>query len=225
MFTIVLAATNSLAGELKVVALQRLEDAVTLKTPVGSLPFPARRLILQGHQSDGRGAECNLLLLFDPRSGGFFWWCPLTSPSESPKLGNFAAVQLGMISAYVAPDRIVGVLAYGGPPDIYIKEFTTKAHSMDDAEAKAIRELSEQMDVIRSNPWSGWTKTPLIDELGGPIKARDFLAPKFSAEWGRIKIIDISHVEGSWQITLEGQWIEKLYLNEKFEFIKLERPE
>ncbi len=221
-----LAIEQASAGELHALASMRAEGAVSVATPSGRTSFPAREVVLQGRNSDGRPAEANLFVVFDPGTGLFRWSCSLSSPSGTPRLFILeGAKRDGGTYDFAEKDRIVGFGVGPAPPEIHIREFTVRATSLDDAENKSVQELVSQMDAMLTIRAYGWRIVPLLKALGGPVAAHDFLAPTYSAQIGHIKIVDISRNVGKWEIVLEGQWKANLILNDRYEIVKLERAQ
>ena len=52
---------------------------------------------------------------------------------------------------------------------------------------------------------------------------RDFLQPKLSPKPGPLKVIGVARQRSAWEVTLKGQWTEKLTLNDKFDITNMVR--
>ena len=101
-----------------------------------------------------------------------------------------------------------------------IHESIGTARDIDDAESKAVQQVTDHLSALASTSfWNSYHKV-LLNVLG-----REFFGPKLSAVDGPVRIEEVSRKEGSWVLTIKGQWTDKVTLNDKYEIIDVSRTE
>jgi hypothetical protein len=107
------------------------------------------------------------------------------------------------------------------PPRLFVRESFSHADSLDEAETKALREATDELDYDAEKRGTlgskQWTTVSLLK------LTMDFFLPKYSAGPSKAKLIGVSRREGNREILIEGQWKEKVVLNDKYEIVAMER--
>lgn len=203
-------------GELTTVPFSRSEYALRATTSKEEVLLEASDLLVDFKYPNGKEGRGDLLVLFDKSSGHFVWhygspYMDMTRPKR-----RLAELFAHDSIAYVESDRIViwKVMEGGG---LRIDESSRRAENLYDAEAKALREVTGQLENIERGRGAKEYKELFLQ------LTHDFLSPKNSATWGPLKLLGVSRQDGRWQVIIEGQWKVKAILNDKYELIDTER--
>jgi len=149
------------------------------------------------------------MILLDPSSGRYVWDfgpVPLNETTSNHMTGY------GTISMiYVSGDRLVDFSF--GLPYLVAHETFGKASSVDDAEAKAIAEATGRLPAKLMHKTDDRVMINLVKFLPHEF----FQACAICSGPAPTKIIDITHKGNTWELTLQGQWREKVTLNDKYE--------
>jgi hypothetical protein len=216
-FTIVSAvstlhATQAVA-ELRPNGATRDDSAITAATDSGEVQLLARELQAQIAFPNGKTARGALLVLFDPASGYTlkqFTWLP-GDQGRIPLRDNFESYS----KAYLAPDRLLVFTQSSGL--IYVRESKMKATSIDDAEAKALRDSTGDLDGYVAKVTAG-PKISLHQHLG-----QEFATEPGNSMPGPVKLLGVSRRDGKWVITVSGRWKAEVTLDEKYEVVATRR--
>ncbi len=201
------------ADEIRPIATTQTDRAIPAATGSGDVQLAAREVQVEIVRTDAKNSKGALLVLFDRSSGLFakrFTWIP-NYPGRIPLLEGFLAES----KVYLTSDRIVFFTNADGA--IYIREFSGKATSLDDAEAKALSEsVGDLTDYVTKA--TGGPAFSLDHHLG-----QDFSIPPRSSFRSPAKLVDVSRRDSKWEITVVGRWKAKVVLNDKYEVTSTER--
>jgi hypothetical protein len=189
------------------VAGSKMDRSIPALSDKGPAEIMVRHVLLDAEFPDGRKPKCQLVIRFDPETGHFNW---VIHPASSPEsISNEVRGH-----RYLLQDAMIMFAAAGNR--IYVHTSTLTATGLDDAQARAIAAAS-----TRTRPYSNlnqlgmFTDVPLWKELG-----RDFFAPSRSAAPGRFVIEKVLHTSDGWELTLIGQWKERVRLNSVYAIIE-----
>ena len=212
------------SGELRSIPSARTEQAISAYTPIGPMLLPAREILVEGKYPDGKPALGNLLILFDPASSRFLWschtfWAPtglrgVHGPLPPHKLHLMGSLQNGQAAVYADMEHLT-VFWFSLNVEVYVRESSGKADSLNDAEKQALQEATNLLSILENNQMYGWKTVSLSKELG-----RDFTSPKDSVLPGSARFFGVARKDDHWQIILKGQWKEQITLDDKFDFVK-----
>jgi hypothetical protein len=190
----------------------RWEESLSASSPWGTVVLQVRDISLEGTYPDGRPLKSGLLLLFDRSSHCFFW-------EHSLGIERAAGFRDGLLAAYASKQHLTVFRVLPGMLTIYVWDAADKADSLDDADVKAIEMARSRVGTPQSRQWYGWHEVSLTRVLG-----RDFISPRDSAApSGPLRIVSISRPEDNWEVVLDGQWKEKVTLNDRYEVVKVAR--
>jgi hypothetical protein len=199
-------------AELRPAPNGRWADSLTATSPVGQTLLAVREVSLEGQYPDGRPVKSGLLILFDPVSHYFAWEQALGWERPS-------GFRKGLLAASAAGDRMTVFRVLPGSEMIYVQESTEKAHTLDDAEAKAIEAARRRLGTPQSRQWYGWREVSLIKWL-----ERNFFIPRYSAAPSfPIEILSVASRDGKWEVVLKAQWKERITMNDKYEVLTTTR--
>ena len=148
------------------------------------------------------------MILYHAESGYFYWsFAPVPKTQLTPRMTSaFERVA----RAHVATGKLVLIsIAY---TDLIVSESIGKANSIDDAENKAFQEAPSRVAAFEANP-----RTGLLIISIWKVLPRDFFIAPGHAQAGPVNMLDLTHKGNTWEVTIEGQWKEKITLNEKYE--------
>ena len=197
------AASNQLAP----IASTRHDHGLTAKTDLGDVAIIAREMLTDVSYTDGRPRRGALLILFDPSSGRYIWEfgpVPVTDKTANHTSG-YGTIAL----AHVANDRLVH-FAFGYP-NLVAHESLTKANGIDDAELKALAEATGRLPAKLTGQADDRVMTNL-----GKLLPHGFFTPGSSQIPGPVRIVDITHHGNTWELILQGQWQEKITLDDQY---------
>jgi hypothetical protein len=201
------------ADEIHPDAATRTDRALPAITGAGDVQLAAREVQVEIVRPDVKNSKGALLVVFDQSSGLFarrFTWIP-NYPGRIPLLENFSSYS----RIYLTSDRLV--LFTNTEGGIYIREFSGKATSLDDAESKALNDsvgdLTDYVAKVTQGPGFSFDH-----HLG-----QDFSFAPRSSFRGQTKLVDVSRRDGKWEITVVGRWKARVILTDKFEVTATER--
>jgi len=216
MLFLISRAGIAATGELKPVPFTRGDYTLQATTDKGDTLLEARDILVEVRYPSGKEARGDLLVFFDKSRGHFLWhYTSLYRGMMKPER-RLAEWFTHDSIAYVEDDRIV-IWRMLGVTRLSIDESSKRAASLDDAEAKALREATAQLEKIEKG--SGW-----IDYKEVSLNlTTDFAVPKNSPIAGPVKLFSVSKQDGKWEVMIQGQWTVKAILNHKYELMDVQR--
>ena len=195
-------------NQLSPIASTRYEHALPAKSDLGDISISAREMLLDTAYG-GKPRKGALLILFDPSSGRYLWEFGPVGQNEK---ASTHTVDYGTIAlAHVASDRLV-IFAFARP-FLLVHESLGKASGIDDAETRVLAELSGQLPA----KFTGRHDDRVLINLGKLVGHEFLMACAMCQGPGPSKILDIIHKGNTWEITLKGQWQEKIILDNKYQ--------
>ena len=198
-----------LMGQLSPNATTKHDHALAAQADQGDLFVTAREMLVDISDPRWHSGKGALAILFDSSSGYYQWrLAPVAKNTQSADLTD----GYGTLSRiHVSADRLV-YFAFGYP-NLAVKESRTKASNLDDAEAKALQEAKTRLPAVLAHKMDDWVLT----NLGKVLPYLFFVPMGSSAISGPIKIIEIAHKANTWELVLQGQWQEKIVLDDKYQ--------
>lgn len=186
------------------------KDEADVQLLVGSV-------LLEVKMPRGRSDKAELFVLFDPATG-FYQWFFTTSiePTRSVYLADFTSPS-GHKVAYADKEGLTVFEA--GWPALGVRESRARAQSLDEAQAKSLREAAAWLPDFERGDKAKWREISLLS-LG-----RDLEAAKGHEEAGPMKMLQVSKQNGNWVVAIQAQWKEEIILNDKFELVGMTRVE
>jgi hypothetical protein len=185
------------------------DSTVTAKTDLGDRIVATREMLVDVTHPKWQSGKGALLVLFDSASGYYQWRiAPRPKTQQLPEMANIGKGDLDKF--YVAPDRLVYfVLGY---PYLYARESRQKANNLDEAEAKALSDAKGRLDSLLAFKQDDQVATNLVKLLPS-----QFATPPGQPNRGPLKLVDVVHKGSTWEITVQGQWQEKITLDDKYQ--------
>lgn len=190
------------------ISTTRYDHAVSAKTDLGDIVIATREMLVDVTYTDGRPRKGALLIFFNSSSGRYLWQFGLVP--QRKKTSTMTRHYGTTVLVHAAGDRLV---LFGFTGSLVIHESLGKANGIEDAEAKALAEATSRLPA----KLTGRTDDRVIINLGKLLPLRFFAAER-SPIVGPMKILDISHNNGGWELILQGQWKEKITLDNKYQF-------
>jgi hypothetical protein len=201
--------------------ISHMDGEGTVYTTQGPLPVQLREIQTELTSPDGTRSSLDILVLFEPFSGQFFWKVSRGNP-ESPawRICEFRRSH----AAFLKDGAIVYFRTFWGRDSIFVRHYRGRASDMEDAERRTLRDASYTIDL--EDPFATETKgyerqVPLagLDRLfvtlphtlpGGTIVGR--LTPRITAvRW------DGRH----WVVTVRCRWTEEVTLDANYSLVSI----
>jgi hypothetical protein len=188
-----------------------------------------REVWLNARMPNGHSEGGSLLVLFDPERK-LFQWRLVTgqlapgqvrrpTPGESALPPEF---EVGARMAYVTRDAFVTFTIM--PSCLYVFESRDRADNLNEATTASLKAAEASLPEYATHGPSYGKAVDLSPQLmlsffQGPEGAGSASVPVI----GGARIVDVSRQNGEWKIVVQGQWKEKIVLNDKFELISMTR--
>ena len=199
----------SAANKLTPISTSKYEHAIAAKTDQGDTFLVAREMLVDITYTDGRPRKGALLVLFDSSSGNYMWEFGLVGQNENASTMTIGYGTSGLVHA--ASGRLTH-FAFR-PPFLMVHESATKANGIEDAEAKAFVEATDRLPAKLARKMDDRVIINLMKVL-----AREFfLACAQCVGPGPTRIVNITRNGSTWELVLQGQWQERIILNQKYE--------
>jgi hypothetical protein len=213
-------ATVSWGADLKPQASESRARTFALKTGQGEqTQISVREALVTGKRADGGRVRGNLVVVFNPATNLFVWDFAAV-PDEVKALYQIDEIEARRRLVYADSTRLALFTVTVPPIDVYLREASERAANADDADAKALRRASEQYESMRSDYMYGRRKVSLFKDLGYP-----FITPEHDVMSSRAKFNSVALIGGNWELVIEGQWKERIVLNDEFKLLGHERVE
>lgn len=214
--TILLLLSPAVAADgLSPIANTRHEREVTAKSDGGDITIAHREMYVDILPHDGAPRKGALLVIFDAASGQYLYeWHPV--PIDEQKLTISSGYGSRAVT-YVARDRII-VFGFS-QPSLLVHESFAKASSMDEAELGALWSANGGFQPKSNRK----PDNRLVVELGllvgqGKLPQGFFQTCHMCANPPPARMVSVERKGVTWEIVLQGQWREKLILDEKYQF-------
>jgi hypothetical protein len=222
MLGIFLAAAYATWGaEVHPSPLTRHDFAAPVFTDHGSGFVPGRRMTLDIVSANPKLRKTIFMLIYDPETTRYLWdseYVPDGFPDNLPPIpeGNFI---------YSGSARLTSFWIVA--PKIVVLESQKTAGSLDEAEQKA---LSEKRVVESEMEQMMTSKTPVERPDAKRVKfvpfgdlGEEFFSPPLSARAGPVKLLDLVRKGNHWEATIQGQWKERLDIDDNYKVIGKEQ--
>ncbi len=207
-----LAPAATLMAQFSPIATTRYNHAISAKTDLGDVSIAVRQMLVDVSLPKWHSGKGSLSIFLDSSSGYFQWWlAPVAKTQQSARLVSGQGAHWRM---YIAADRL---LYFGfGHPNLIIKESREKARNLDDAEERALSDARRRglavlayksPDRVLINLW----------KILPHNRSENFFAPPGDPRLGPLRLVDVVHKGNTWEVILQGQWQQKIVLNDKYE--------
>lgn len=189
-------------------ARSRHERGATAKSDHGDISIALREMYVDITDREGKPRKGALLIIFDQWSGRYVYEFGPVRMDEQKLTISSGYGTTGV--AYVAPDRII-VFAFG-PPSLIVHESFAKASRMDEAELGALSDATGRLEA----KLKGRTDDRVLVDLS-KLPRGFFLSCNACSGPGPQRVVSIERKGATWEIVLQGQWPEKVTLDEKYQ--------
>ena len=184
----------------------------------GQARLQARSIAIEATMPNGITKRGEVFVIFDPVAGFFQWFLATGVSNLETTDGYLPVFASGEWATFAEKDALTIFQFAAMPPFVAAIQSHSRASSAIDAEAKALGEATKALSDQegRSRP-KEWHRVPLLS-LG-----KEFVIAPGRPVPGPMTILAVMKQDGNWEITLQGQWKEKILLNDKFELVSLTR--
>lgn len=206
----------------------RLSYSLPAFSRTGERKLEARSVYLDTFGKTGQPIKRELVVVFDRASGYFMFtyvgFGNFKEAAERDKgpVASQAERTTARYAVYVSESGILLVSA--GKPTLTVGQSSEKVASIDDAERRAVRAVTEKaVDAARAPFWPTGTLVQLANREGMALLPADFYIPPGSVVAKPVSVVAIAESAEGWEITLQGQYKARVILSPTFEPLKAER--
>jgi hypothetical protein len=181
---------------------------LVVKSDTGDSTITAREMLVDVTYTDGRPRKGALVVHFDSSSGRYLWEFGLVSMTDTASTVTTFYGTTAYI--YKASDRLIIFGWYRTP--LVIHESTTKANNIDEAEAKSLSEAIIRLPAKLLHS----TDDRVVIDTAKLLPHEFIMACELCSGPAKMKLLDVAHKGNTWEITIQGQWKEKITLDEKY---------
>lgn len=167
--------------------------------------------------ADERTAQADVISLYDPESGLFWWKYQTADPSDrSDKIERF----LKDYFIHIGADKISCFVLSTPPPTLWMRESGERFETSEEAQRHLQWTLAEEGESIARDPSYGYHTINLWHHLEGnffyPV---DSASPRLAAS-----IYKVVRHDSTWDVVLEGSSEEKatVSLSDEFELLNVD---
>ncbi len=179
------------------------------KGDLGDSSITSREMLVDISYVDGRPRKGAFVVFFDAYSGRYLWEFGPVNQREARSYMTAGYGTLGFV--HIAADRLV-LFAFARP-FLVVHESFGKANSLDDAEAKALAEATGRLPA----KLRGQKDDRVVIELSKWLPREFFLACDVCSGPGPSLVLNTTHKGNTWELILQGQWKQRVTLNNKYE--------
>jgi len=184
------------------------DHGLVAKSDGGDSAITAREMLVDVVYN-GRPRKGALVIYYDSASGRYMWEFAPVPVTESAFTMTGGYGRTGFV--YKASDRLI---IFGwGHPTLMIQESFTKANGIDDAESRALSEATARLPAKMVHA----TDDRIVINIAKLLPSDFPLACVMCSGPAPMEVLDVTHKGNTWEITLQGQWKEKITLDEKYQ--------
>jgi hypothetical protein len=193
--------------------------AIHAFSPSGEVTLPVVRVQLDIVYPRGKKERGDLVVVYDPQSGRYFWrYNPLNGPADTTSFLD--ALEAGAEAAYAGPDALVD---FNMSSSLYEKEHRDKVDSMEAAERASIVEIERGLPGFEGAGYHTDAKAlPILNAIDPDF----FCAPLPRSAICRSKgnhIVSISQEGDNWRFVFRNRWDQEMILDSKFNLVSTRR--
>ena len=204
MTGVVLSMAFGQRRELKPVLNKVSNGTIPVKTSHGKRALEVRLVLVEG-KAEGRDQVGRLRVLFDPKSHYYSWQYGAAFDASSNPLFSIEEEFNSNILAYIEDSRLVVFSSL--VTRVFTRESKDIAATIDEAEALSIKAAANDPGTFNWNHFARW-----IDISPNSLGAT-FLIEKFAVNYSRTKLLEITKVDGKWELIVENQGRAKITLS------------
>jgi hypothetical protein len=206
-------------------AYSKHEFAVPVITDHGDSFISGREAIIDVKSSNPNFQRADFVVLYDKRTSCFIWHLTPIFPRDTPSLSYWRSFSKGLF-AYAGDQRIV--LFSLSSPRIVVLASASTAESFDEAEQRSLVAARALLAEMSRPPEPGLREREDLKRLifiSFADLGQDFFAPPLSVVNGPLEILSVARRDDKWEVTIRGQWTERLIINSDFKIASKERIE
>lgn len=223
LLALLVFAVNAGAQSVSPVAFTESYHSISAFSALGTVPLQASLMQIELRYGDGRDERGNLVVVYDPGSGHYFWRCSMADPEGRDRSTFLDELEQGREAVYVFPGALVDFLAN---TRLYVKSHSAKASSIGDAERASLLEVEKSLPSKgRVEFHTDATEIGLFRILGSAFACPEYGDPKFSPMCGfRVRSISsITRDSERWRVVLSNRWDQEFILDPQFNLVSTKR--
>lgn len=210
MMGVVLSIAFGQRRELKPVLNKVSNGTIPGKTSHGKRALAVHLLLVEG-AAEGRDQVGSLRVLFDPESHYYSWQYAAAFDASSNPLVSIEEEFNNNTLAYIEDSRLVVFSSVG--TRVFTRESKDVAATIDEAEALALKAAANDVGFLNKDHFARW-----INISPNSLGAK-FLMKKFDVTYTHTKLLEITKVDGKWELLLENQGKAKITLSNDLKVI------
>ena len=205
MTGVVLSMAFGQRRELKPVLNNVSNGTIPVKTSHGKRALAVRLVLVEG-KAEGRDQVGRLHVLFDPESHYYSWQYYPAFNESTNQLASIEEELNNNILAYIEDSRLVVFSSL--VTRVFTRESKDVAATIDEAEALSIKAAANDTGTFNWTHFARW-----IDISPNSLGAT-FLMEKFAVTYSPTKLLEVTKVDGKWELLLENQGKAKITLSD-----------
>jgi|ERR1039458_6529068 hypothetical protein len=197
------------------------ESAHTIRafSAAGEITLPVVRLQLDIRYPAGKQERGNLIVVYDPQTGHYFW--RYSEVHRNTTASFLDALESGVEAAYAGPDALVDFYV---PGSLYSLAHPERAENMSAAREASIGAIQRGLPAFEK---SGYHTDAAEENVAKAIGTSEFSCapyPESGQNCGfKATIVSISHEGDKWRLVLRSRWDQEVTLDSKFKLISTRR--
>jgi hypothetical protein len=223
LLALLVFAVNAGAQSVSPVAFTESYHSISAFSASGTVPLQASLMQIDLRYGEGRDERRNLVVVYDPGSGHYFWRCSMADAEAQDRTTFLDELEQGREAVYVGPSALVDFFANSR---LYVKSHSVKASSMAGAEHASLLEVEKSLPSKgRIEFHADAMEIGLFRILGFAFACPEYGDPKFSPMCGfRVKSISSITQDGErWKVVLSNRWDQEFILDPYFNLLSTKR--
>jgi hypothetical protein len=189
-------------------------------SPSGEVTLPVVRVQLDVVYTHGRKERGDLVVVYDPQNGHYFWrYRSLNSPGDT---GSFLdALEASAEAAYVGPDALFD---FNMSSALYEKEHRERAGSMGAAESASIAEIERGLPVFEGAGYhTDASALHVLDAIDADFSCAPLPLTAICMSSKGNHIVSISREGDNWRFVFRNRFDVEVILDSKFNLVSTRR--
>jgi hypothetical protein len=199
------------------VGFSRSTHIINAFSPGGQIALAVVRLQIDISYPDGKRVRADLVVVYDRRSGHYFWLChPQTHEKDTSSFLD--ALEADQQSVYSGPGSLI---EFALSSALYESEHSGRAESLPAAERASIEEIERNLPAFEQSGFRMDSRIiPITKALGNEFRCAPLHAECHDEN---NRIVSIAQEGGKWRLVLRNRFDVEIVLESKFNLVSSRR--